>query len=700
MKKYLVSIVFILLIGIFYAVGVKAEEAQRWVCLNAERTGGHRAKLSVKAESKPLPNATTYIIECLMIDGKQKCTTGNPADRCEKDGPRGDNCTGTSDIDQQIFGKDVYKELFDNTTYNYRFQEMTPAVNPVTTDKNGAFEPVVWGDTTSKLGPERAPSRKWLAMNFYSPEDTGCDTPGAQQQCTFKFEGVIGKCVEISWDPYGVVFDSQSLEPIKGVTIELLAKRKNDFVTATAKDGTGVLPNPRLLEADGRFSFLVVEGDYKLKPAPFTFEGNTFTLVDNPKLNPDYYKAYSELYKPDEVIVERTDTEKELKQGFVDAEHRDVPLVSSGKPYKGAGVVVEKEGFQTLDKFNNIQYVSGRASHPYAKVCVSTPAYYNAYMAKLRTEKPQEYQKFGADPDYKCPSPKNATGEFSFTDVDGSVKTYILLGVTQADMYGDYKLPIDLNLFKTLPYEEQISFTVEPLVEKTNFAKVTPTPTPKKKTSLFEKVKNFIANFSFLKKVSAQEKGPALDIILNYLEGYAYDANGNVIPNAKVGVYLTFSNKPYYETQADEKGFFKITSDYLPYMPYRLVYTSPSGVLTTTTTTTFMKQNQDYIEENKVNLFTYTDEKGDRPKVFPPVVQNVALTPSAKERDLDFIGNQIRANNNPPKVVVSPPPPSSQSAQANIALLLLVILIMLIFVGGGLFFYIKKKKMEGMSQPY
>lgn len=703
MKKYFLLSFIFLFIGLFLNINnlnVAAEEtgngqAQRWVCLNAENLGSHRAKLTVKAESKPFPNATTYIIECIMIDGKQKCTTGNPADRCEKDGPRGDNCTGTSDIDQQIFGKDVYKELFDNTTYNYRFQAMDPATNPVTTDANGAFDPITWGDTTTK---GHGSARKWLAMNFYSPEDAGCDTPGAQQQCTFKFEGVIGKCIEISWDPFGAVFDSKSLEPIKGVSIKLLAKRKNEFVTATEKDGTGVLPNPRLVGADGRFSFLVEEGDYKLEPAAFTFDGDTFNLVANPKLNPDYSKAYSNIYKPDEVIVERTDTDKELKQGFPDPEHRDIPLVSSGKPYKSAGVVVEKTGFQSLDKINNIQYVSGRASHPFAKVCVSTPAYYNAYMAKLQAEKPLVYQKYGGDPDYKCPVPKNSNGEFTLTTVGGEVKTFVLLGVASADNYGEYKLPIDMNLFNTLPNEEKIGFTVEPLVEKADFSKVTPTPKPKS-SSLFEKVKNFVHRISLFKDVNAQEKGPPLEVILNYIEGYAYDANGNVIPNAKVAVYLTFSNKPYYETQANEKGFFKVTSDYLPFMPYRLVYTSSGGVLTTTTTTQFIKQNEVYLEEKKINLFTYANEKGERPKVLPTVAQNAALTPAVKERGLGFIGNQIGQNSNTPPAI-SPPPASSQSAQANMALLILVILIMLIFVGGGLFFYIKKKKLESANPQY
>src|SRR3972149_11827084 len=59
--------------------------------------------------------------------------------------------------------------------------------------------------------------------------------------------------------------------------------------------------------------------------------------------------------------------------------------------------------------------------------------------------------------------------------------------------------------------------------------------------------------------VSSQDK-PAIviDPILQYLEGYAYDSKGAIIPNAKVMVKLEMSKAVFYETKTDEKGVFRV----------------------------------------------------------------------------------------------------------------------------------------------
>jgi hypothetical protein len=85
------------------------------------------------------------------------------------------------------------------------------------------------------------------------------------------------------------------------------------------------------------------------------------------------------------------------------------------------------------------------------------------------------------------------------------------------------------------------------------------------------------------------------------LEGIAYDRNGTVIPNAEVSVYAVGSKVPYHTVTADAKGMFKISSEYLPFMPYTIEYTSANGTTTQVSTSTYMTQNAEYHKANNVD---------------------------------------------------------------------------------------------------
>ena len=97
-----------------------------------------------------------------------------------------------------------------------------------------------------------------------------------------------------------------------------------------------------------------------------------------------------------------------------------------------------------------------------------------------------------------------------------------------------------------------------------------------------------------------------IDPIFSNMEGYAYDTAGKIVPNAVVNIKLKNSSDIYYSTTANEKGFFKIASEFLPIYAYDVeVKNSVSGKTTKTTTTEFAKSNLEYLIEKNINLVVY-----------------------------------------------------------------------------------------------
>lgn len=95
--------------------------------------------------------------------------------------------------------------------------------------------------------------------------------------------------------------------------------------------------------------------------------------------------------------------------------------------------------------------------------------------------------------------------------------------------------------------------------------------------------------------------------ILSYIEGYAYNQSGKIIPRAKILIKLKADNKLFYQTDADETGFFTIYSNNLPFFEYYLEITDPIvGTSVKQTTSEFITFNQKYITENNLDLIKST----------------------------------------------------------------------------------------------
>lgn len=102
-----------------------------------------------------------------------------------------------------------------------------------------------------------------------------------------------------------------------------------------------------------------------------------------------------------------------------------------------------------------------------------------------------------------------------------------------------------------------------------------------------------------------------IDPIPRYLEGYAYDRNGNPIPFAKVLIKLKISDQVYYETEADGQGFFSVGPRFLPILPYYLEFSAPgatggSSVGRVVTVPEHASENADYHRQQDIDIMAGT----------------------------------------------------------------------------------------------
>ena len=526
MRRYLFGVFLTLLLSLAVTSSASAQAlSQRWMCLDAhycsDSSAGcagvgnrwHRAKLTSKEGAEALPNADTYVVECFTVNNEVLCTTGSEA------------------ADTKVFGANNMPKL--NSAINYRFEGMfkadgqTVAPNPTKADATGKIAPVEW-QSFSKYT-----ARKFLAVNFFSGENAQPGSAGGQQQGTLEFEVAKSDCVAINWDPFGRVFDAQTLEPIKGAVVTLMMKNGSSYKAATNADfgGFSAITNPQTTKGDGLFEFVVPDNTYKLQvSAP----GYTFPLTSLSSLNSGYSRIYKDIYpaQTGEDIVQK---------GKI--QHRDIPLVATGANQDNPVELIEY--FTTLDKVTGEYVIEGRVSHPFAKVNVWTD---------------KEGYGTAANPHFR------------------------VAATAKADVDGKFQVRVDQSAFEQGEVVSNLEVVKQPLTTGS--------------MSWIDRLMGL-----FVKDANAQDSraNAAIQPIPNYLEGVAYDRNNNPIPNAQVSVYVQGSQVPYHSVVADETGKFVISSEYWPFMPYSLEYTSANGTTTEVSTSTYMEQNAEYHKANNVD---------------------------------------------------------------------------------------------------
>lgn len=217
--------------------------------------------------------------------------------------------------------------------------------------KLGTFELVFGGNETE---------RECAKLNWVAPPPP---PPPAQSGGEEEPEEVRGPWVKGMKDPYGVVFDAKSLEPLPGVVMQILDENKQ---LVTEPPG---LINKWTTLVDGLYNYSLYPGIYYLQiepPAGYKFE-------DSPPLHPKGVSTYifkdpvsnnqCNFYRPNEPIDER----EEIKC-------LNIPLTPIGAPYtavQSTSINYDYRSDISEDGNNTPVYVfEGRVSHPFTVVTI------------------------------------------------------------------------------------------------------------------------------------------------------------------------------------------------------------------------------------------------------------------------------------------------------------------------------------------
>ncbi len=443
---------------------------------------------------------------------------------------------------------------------------------------------------------------------------------------TFDFTSANKKCFGIKWDPEGRVFDSRSLEPVENATVTLLDETKAKAkLTIDTKVNTS---------KDGGFSFYTPAGSYYFDPAK---TGYRFPVAIN-KLHPNYSKAYycdqDENNQYDYPIYDKQYKIVEQNKLL----HCDIPLDPGSNPPLHKDPEILTFGQMAVPGTLSTQF-EGTVTHPFTRIL-------------LIGEK---------------------TG-----------KEYVRI---DADKFGNFIKVVDNSL---LPQDEGLR---DPLADPQPVVKfdLTTGQYLSQKENLLKRLKKLVLAI-FPINVSAQTtkyitRAYAMEPILRYLEGYAYNTQGQAIPFATVSIKLQMSGKTVYQTTADKDGFFRIAPQNLPIFEYYVEFTPPnSSIPVKMTTSEFSQKNKNYLAENKINLMTVTE--GGKPISRVIVEPSVSVSPQVTVSTAPgFIGNQFGGLGNQPGATAQP---NVNKTFILYVVVILVSLIVLVFI--GILFYLKKKK--------
>ena len=655
MRKFFHVLLFTIILNSFYSffiTNVFAQNPQlneKWGCLiskkcdaadsNCSGVGnpGHRARLTTDPKFPP-NTGTTYIIECLGTT-KGLCTTGIAA------------------VDARVFNINITDtELPFNkatSTISYKFEGMfkadgkTNEGNPISNPSIN-IDPIEWQSSSNNT------ERKFMTLNFIDPNQAATGQRNTLQLGTNDWATANRACNFVRWDPFGIVFNSMTLEPVYNAQVYLDIKDNNGN-WIQYEDPMGKVNNPYRSKSgvgtaeDGYFSFVVEDGTYRLRVIPpdiiLSFP------YDNKTLNPNYQKLYSDIY-PGTIIggTNPTFIYEIVQSGKI--QHRDIPLTSQTK-------TLSERKIQRMEVFRNRlnngnELFKVRLSYPFAKI---------SGVYSTINDPPVRYQPI--------PFGKGVTGD------------------QKADKDGWFSIEVDGSRFVPGEMFGEIEATKVDLTDSTLVKK------QERNVNFFALVKQEIKKL-MNNKIIAQVKDTntstfSFDPIPSYLEGYAYDNNGTVVSNATVGIYLSFSNRPYSQIKTDATGYYRFSSETLPSMPYDIRYTTAIGNTVKTTPRKFITQNKEYFIKQKINPFIAQNQSGQTIKINPTETSSESgglLTTSPNLRiagkisgdnksnktQSGFLSNNIEQNNN------------------QVVTVIVMLLILILVVGIILTIYLIKKK--------
>jgi len=497
-------------------------------------TPSHVATLTIKkGAAVPTIDTKTWIFVCITKGTQTYCTTG-----------------GTGDGDTELFGsmehfntlKGIATDLGGVKTGSNPSMTNGDATNPQFN------ETIRWGDAypTGVIH-----QWSWVQAAVPAGGAGAGGEMGAQQQADLIFERISDdtkKCAKISWDPRGVVFDINTMYPVKGAIVELYKKNITstyDFVP----NQLGIV-NPYTTNiTNGQYSFFVDEGWYKLKLKGGSISPLTATqkiIANNMFID---VSGEDHVYTDDIAIFE--------KRGTVEIANIPVKVINESSLIKDLNILDNVSPTLEGDSIR----LFGRVSHPKSKMIIT--------MSMLND--------------------KEETKQF--------------VKVDYTDGLGEY----DKLISQTVESEEPLVFQGATLSFELNSFYKTGVFSKKNNNN---HIAQFIQEIweSALHKFEANAAVSVNTIQIKpmptYIEGIAYDEKGIPIPKAIIGIYPFFSQKPYYLTLADENGRYKIGAQHIPQFEYNLRYKKLTGEVLVVDTTTFIQQNAKLIIEEEIKPYS------------------------------------------------------------------------------------------------
>jgi len=190
----------------------------------------------------------------------------------------------------------------------------------------------------------------------------------------------------------------------------------------------------------------------------------------------------------------------------------------------------------------------------------------------------------------------------------------------------------------------------------------------------------------FFPSVHAQsmDQGIIMKPRLAHLDGVAYDATGNPMPNATVTVVNDRVGSVTYVTSTDSQGKYFVPSDKLPLGDYTVYYSIEGSTITVSVDSAkFYEQNKEYLEMQNIDV---------RQPRYSEQAQAYLTQNPQRPNEPAVTGTQgtSEVQNTP---VVQPPQQLPTNQSISPVLLMYVAILLLLVVGAGLLimFYMKRK---------
>ncbi len=296
---------------------VPASEGMHWFCLSKESADPytHTAVLGVKEGTGYRDGVDTAVVVRIALDHEIKTAADMDNNSAMT--------TGDSELDDQILGGHDGLITLQGPDHGLANAGIVDGTNPTQ-----SF-PITWTDdlvATEEEGGAADRAHYWYGVQEALPEiDMAAGGAGAQQQGTFTFDeaGSSKDCDVVRWDPYGYVFDAQTLGPVEGVKVAILSSKTENGVYTPVPVGVGegkVPQNPIATKKDGSYRYYVGPGFYKLLlSSPHTIEKNLS------KIKPGYEEfGYEQLYI--------ADTPEVIHELAGKVERRDIAIKTVGAP--------------------------------------------------------------------------------------------------------------------------------------------------------------------------------------------------------------------------------------------------------------------------------------------------------------------------------------------------------------------------------